>query len=252
MPNPSLADRALGFAERHIPGRPLVLINVWDVMSALTVAKPGAAALATSSWAVADAHGLTDGEMLPFEAQRTLAAEISKLCDLPLTVDLERGYAEGEGTLQSNVEALIEAGVVGVNLEDGLPQQKLRDAETQARRISAVRSAADAKGVPLFLNARTDLFFVEGQDAAVVESALERAALYVDAGASGLFAPGLTDPALIETLCARSPLPVNVMSDLETAPRTLAELGVARISVGPAAYLAVKASLARLAEGHRL
>lgn len=249
MTDAAYADRAAAFARLHVPGRPLALANVWDVASARWVAAAGARALATSSWAVADALGHADGEALPFEAQRALAAAITAASDLPLSVDMERGYGEDPGTLAANVRALVGAGAVGVNLEDGLPGSALRPTDAQASRLSAARAAADALGAPLFINARTDVFFVQGGSQASVEDALARAEAYGAAGASGLFVPGLADPRLIAELCRRSPLPVNVMTGAGASLSSLAELGVARVSLGPATYLAARAAVQGVAAG---
>ena len=144
------------------------------------------------------------------------------------------------------------AGAVGCNLEDSFPADgSLRHATDQAARLAAVRAAAERAGVALFVNARTDVFFqapADAHDAAMVDAALERARAYADAGASGLFVPGVVSETLIARLAAASPLPLNVMVMPATPPRArLAELGVARISHGPGPYLGAMQWLAQAA-----
>ncbi len=238
--------RAERFHSLHRAGQPLVLFNAWDAGSARAVAEAGAAAIATGSWSVAAANGFDDGERLPLafaldNLRRIVAAATAPPHDLPVTIDLESGYGEAPEQVAATVAAALEAGAVGCNLEDSFPETgKLRETAAQAARLAQARKAADAAGIALFLNARTDVFFQKpaaAHDMAMVEQALERARAYAEAGASGLFAPGVVDEALIGRLAEASPLPLNVMALPGTPPRArLAELGVARISHGPGPY----------------
>lgn len=226
------------FAALHQPRKPLVLFNIWDAGSAAAVAQAGAKALATGSLSMAGAQGYADGEALPFDALLAGICRITEVSSLPLSVDVETGYAADLPALCTNATALREAGVVGCNLEDRLiGRDELRPAERQAERIATVAEAG------LFINARTDLFLaplLAGEDpnrADLVEEALVRAGVYHRAGAGCLFVPGLSDPELIRELCAASPLPVNVMRlDGMVNNAELAALGVARISYGPAPW----------------
>lgn len=238
-PRTGLARRL--HALHHGP-QPLLLFNAWDAGSAKTIAACGAHALATSSWAVAAACGMDDGERLPLDATLEVIARIASLCDLPLTADLERGYGDAAAT----VARAIDAGAVGCNLEDGL-ESGLRPTSEQAALIGQARTAADAAGLPFFINARTDQFLQEPagtHDMAMLEQVLARAHAYAAAGADGLFVPGLIQPALIGALAARSPLPVNIMV-MPGCPSLaeLARLGVARVSHGPGPYLAAMQAL---------
>lgn len=230
------------FKSLHQPGNPLVLFNAWDAGSARAVAEAGASAIATGSWAVAAANGFSDGESLPLPLALENLRRVVATVELPVTVDLEAGYAENAGGVGRTVEAAIDAGAVGCNLEDGLPGDgRLRDGVTAARRIAAAQDAARSVAGGFFINARTDVFFqkpADAHDATMVDAALERARAYADAGADGLFVPGLVDDALIARLVEGSPLPVNIMVVPEASTRArLAELGVARISHGPGPYL---------------
>lgn len=224
------------FAALHIPGQPLILMNVWDAGSAKAVAAAGAKAIATGSWSVAAAHGFADGEALPLDTVLATAGEIVAATDLTVSVDFERGYGADTNEVAASCAKLLETGVIGVNLEDDLAP--ISDA---AARVKAARDSG------LFVNARTDLFIKSDpatHDDAMVDAAIERAKAYADAGAGCFFAPFLGDERLIAKLCKASPLPVNIMR-LGSPPtiERLAELGVARISHGPAPYRNVMAQL---------
>lgn len=238
--------RAECFHALHHASQPLVLFNAWDAGSARAVAEAGAPAVATGSWSVAAANGFDDGEQLPLafaldNLRRIVAAATASPYDLPVTIDLESGYGEAPGQVMATVAAALEAGAVGCNLEDSFPATgKLREATAQTARLAQARQAADAAGIALYLNARTDVFFQKPaaeHDVAMVDEALQRARAYAEAGASGLFVPGVVDEVLIGRLAKASPLPLNVMAMPGTPPRArLAELGVARISHGPGPY----------------
>jgi len=226
----------------HIPGKPLVLFNIWDVGSARAVALAGAKAIATGSWSVAHANGYDDGEQTPLALAIDNLRRIACVIDLPVTIDLESGYGAAAEGVGSTVHLAIEAGAVGCNLEDSIPASgKLRGAFDQADRIRIARRAADEAKVNFFINARTDVFFQQPanqHDDAKVAKAVERAHVYAEAGADGLFAPGLTNLTLIARLAEASPLPINIMVVDSTSPLSaLAEHGVARVSHGPRPYL---------------
>ncbi|NHN56982.1 isocitrate lyase/phosphoenolpyruvate mutase family protein [Calidifontibacter sp. DB0510] len=235
------------FLDLHHPGDPVVLVNAWDAGSARTIADAGAAAIATGSWSVAAAHGYADGEQLPLDLTLTVVREITAAVDLPVTVDLEHGYGETPADVARSVAAAVDAGAVGCNLEDGLAGGGLRDLPEQCDRLAAAREAV---GDHFVLNARTDIFLNTDpatHDHAKVTEALDRAEAFTAAGASSLFVPGLTDAELIRRVVAGSPLPVNVMASDPADVDALAALGVARISFGPAPYLAAVAALGRFA-----
>jgi 2-methylisocitrate lyase-like PEP mutase family enzyme len=233
-------EKAKRFAELHVKGKPLVLYNAWDAGSAKAILAAGAKAIATSSWSVAEAHGYRDGEAIPIALAEQIVARVAATIDAPVTVDFEGGYSEDDGELAGNVVRLLDLGVIGINFEDRVVKGAgLHDIDRQARRISAIRTAAEQKGIELFINARTDVFFEHGDDAAhAVGEALDRAEAYAVAGASSYFVPGLVDDALIGRICEGVSLPVNVMV-MEGVPSNarLAELGVARISYGPIPYI---------------
>jgi methylisocitrate lyase len=230
------------FRGLHVPGTPLVLLNVWDAGSARAVASAGAKAIATSSWSVANANGFADGENLPPALAIANLGRIVAATDLPVTVDLESGYGVTPEEVGRTIALAIEAGAIGCNLEDSFPVNgTLRNVDDQRARIRQVRKAADAAGIAFFLNARTDVFFQKptGRDRdEMLRETMERADAYAAAGADGIFAPGLQEIDLIERLAEASSLPLNIMVSGGTpSARVLADHGVARISHGPGPYL---------------
>lgn len=234
------ADRARAFTVLHQPGTPLVLYNCWDAGSGAAIAKGGAPALATGSWSVAAAQGYTDGEALPLETLLHIATRITATCDLPVSLDFEGGYAVATDALRKNIAGVLAAGIIGINFEDRVVQgEGLHDIETQTARIAAIRAEADTHDVPLYINARTDLFLQSDpvEHSQHIDAAITRGKAYAEAGASGFFIPGLSDPDMIRTICGAVSLPVNAMCLDVTADVTpLAATGVARISFGPAPY----------------
>jgi 2-methylisocitrate lyase-like PEP mutase family enzyme len=244
--NADWETKARTFAALHVPGAPLILYNVWDAGSAAIVAEAGAKAIATGSWSVAAAHGFADGEKMPLDLAVANLERIVAAVDLPVTIDLEGGY----GDAAAAAARVRRAGAVGCNIEDRVVGgEGLFPAERHAARLAALREAA---GPGFFINARCDVFLKapkEAHDEALLDEAMARGAAYAEAGADGLFLPGLVDEALIGAACARSPLPVNIMVWPGTPPlRRLAALGVARISHAGAPW---RAAMDALAEGAR-
>ncbi len=229
------------FHELHVKGDPVILFNIWDPGSAKTVADAGAKAIATGSWPVAAAHGYPDGEQIPLDLAIDNLSRIVGAVDLPVSADLEGGYGAAPDTVAATVTRACEAGAAGFNFEDQIVGgEGLYDIADQATRISAARNAAETSGPPAFINSRTDLFLKakpDTHDQAMLEDAIARAKAYAEAGANGFFAPGLADEGFIRRLCEASPLPVNIIA-LPHVPdaKTLAGLGVARISYGPVPY----------------
>jgi methylisocitrate lyase len=234
--------KAEQFMALHVPGRPLVLFNIWDAGGARAVAAAGVKAIATGSWSVANANGFADGERMPLALAIDNLRRIVGVTELPVTIDLESGYGDAAAVVGETVGLAIDAGAVGCNLEDSFPANgTLREIVDQSDRIRRAREVADAAGIRFFINARTDVFFQrppEQHDEAMVLEAIERARAYAGAGADGLFAPGLVDITLIARLTKASPLPLNIMVGEATPPlRALAGHGVARVSHGPRPYL---------------
>ncbi|MDB4223891.1 isocitrate lyase/phosphoenolpyruvate mutase family protein [Granulosicoccus sp.] len=235
------AEKANKLKALHVAGSPLVLYNIWDAGSSRVLARNGAKAIATGSWSVAAAQGYRDGEFIPLDFVLMIVERITKTTDLPVTVDFEGGYAVEPEPLAVNVTRIIQAGAVGINFEDQIVGGSgLHSISDQVERIEAVRKAATDADVPLFINARTDLFLKESDasvHASLIDDAIERMSAFDEAGADGFFVPGLTDKELVREVCAQSSLPVNVMvkGDLNNISE-IQTLGVSRISFGPGPY----------------
>lgn len=231
-------------------GTVLVLPNAWDVASARLIEQAGARAVATTSAGVAWSLGAPDGNKLSRDRAVDVVARIASGAGVPVTADIESGFGATPREVGDTVRAVADAGAAGINIEDG-DYPGLRSVEEQAERIAAARAAA-----PLFVNARIDtyLFRVGDPDARQADT-VTRAKAFADAGADGVFVPGVVDPEVIRTLASQIPVPLNVLAGPGAPPvGALAGLGVARVSVGSgiaqAAYsLAVRCAKEMLTDG---
>src|SRR5262245_31894577 len=233
----ALIRRAEAFHAMHAGTSPLILLNAWDAASAAVFARAGAAALGTTSAGVAWSAGYPDGERIGFADLLRTVSNICRVVELPVSVDIERGFGADPGEVARNVAEVIDAGGIGINIEDGIDPATngLWPAPIAAERIAEIRAVANARGVPLFINARTDVYFLRAQDPERrFEEAAGRLNLYARAGADSAFAPGLTDTTEIARLVARLVLPLNVYAGYAGVPpiAQLAAAGVRRISVG--------------------
>jgi 2-methylisocitrate lyase-like PEP mutase family enzyme len=232
----SQRDQALLFHSLHTNDPVLILANAWDVASARIVEAAGASAIATTSAGVAWSLGYPDGDQLDRDRAIDLVARIAAAVQRPVTADIESGYARQADGVGDSVTGFLEAGAVGINLEDAHHggSAPLRDTADQAERIAAARAAADSAGIALFINARTDTYLRSvGDPDQRLDETLERAAAYLAAGASGVFVPGVSDPNVISALANGIAAPLNVLVG-PGSPTTdeLAGLGVARVSAG--------------------
>ena len=233
-----MTDHARRFHDLHQQGS-FVLPNAWDAASAAVIAAAGAVAIATTSSGVSWALGVPDGERLGREETVPPAARLARVLHLPVTADVDPGYGPPPADVAATVEAVIDAGAVGVTLEDppATGDEPLRGIDDQCERIAAARAAADRSGAPFVINARTDVFlYAVGDPADREDVAIARGERYAEAGGDCLFVPGVVDAAVIERLVARSPLPLNILlgAGRGPSPGELGRLGVRRISVGGA------------------
>lgn len=224
------------FRSLHHDGPPLALANAWDVASAVVIESAGAPAVATTSAGVAWSLGTPDGNLLGRDAAIALIARVAGAVAVPLTADIEGGFADDADGVGETVRAVLEAGAVGINLEDVAPGagDRLRDADDQAQRVAAARAAADSFGVHLFINARIDTYLRSiGEPDSRFDDATSRAARYLEAGADGIFVPGVVDPETIRLLVSAIPAPLNILvgPGAPSVPE-LAALGVRRASLG--------------------
>lgn len=240
-------DRARSFAALHVAGEPILLPNAWDVASARIVAAAGARAVATTSAGMAWSAGHPDGGRLGRDEAIALLARITHAVDQPVSADIERGYGESAEAVAETIAACLDAGAVGVNLEDSL-----RPVEEQQLRISAARSAAEDAGVPLFINARIDTHALGGIGGGDwLDETVARARAYAEAGASGIFVLGALGVDSVRALTGAATLPVNVAFGPGTLSiGELATAGASRISAGSsiaeAAYSLVAAQAASM------
>ncbi|MFJ8769612.1 isocitrate lyase/PEP mutase family protein [Streptomyces clavifer] len=234
-------DNARLFRSLHTPAAPLALANAWDVASARVIEAAGAPAIATTSAGVAWSLGSPDGDFLARDRALKLIDRIVAAVAVPVTADIEGGYGKDAADVAETVAGVLAAGAVGVNIEDGT-----RPPAELASRLATARQSADRAGADLFLNARIDTFLLGlGDPDTRLKETLDRAHLYVDAGADGIFVPGVTDTATIAALARDISVPLNVMAG-PGAPRVaeFGALGVARVSLGSgvaqAAYTAAR------------
>ncbi len=236
----SQQTHAEAFRALHDVNAPTLLLpNAWDAASAQLIAQWGGKAVATTSAGVSWAHGFPDGERLPHIAHLAAIREITRIVAIPVTVDVESGYSNDPNVVVNFVSDMIEAGAVGINIEDGISPPDLF-----AAKITAVRALARKMGIDLFINARTDVYLrgLASPDNAMRET-IERARLYKNAGADGIFVPGLANLVEMREIAAAVQLPLNIMALPGIASvRTLAEHGVRRISVGAALHQATLAA----------
>jgi 2-methylisocitrate lyase-like PEP mutase family enzyme len=220
---------AVEFRAMHRPGDPFVLPNAWDLSSARWLHAAGHPVLGTTSLGVAVAAGLPDGAGLAATETLDLATRLTAAA-IPVTVDLEAGFSDDPEEVGSLAARLARLGVVGVNIEDSGPDGRLVDPELAAAKVAAIAAAAPG----LYLNARTDPFWIDGDDDTTERhaEAVSRAVRYLAAGATGIFVPGAIPLATIAALATEIPAPVNVLVQPDVPVRRLADAGVARVSTG--------------------
>jgi len=245
-------QRAQDLLALHQPGNPIVLINVWDVVSARLIERSGARAIATTSAGIAWALGYPDGERIPREEMLGVVERIARAVSVPVTADLEAGYGPRASDVAETVRLAIGAGAVGMNLEDCIEEpgggaERLLPIDVATERVVAARAAAGATNIPFVINARTDVFLRNvGDPAARLGHAVERANAYRAAGADSLFVPGVRDAETIGALAREIDGPLNVVVGPGTPSRgELGRLGVARISLGAGAMRAALGALVR-------
>ena len=230
------AEKAAQLKKLHLGSKILVMANAWDVISARIVEETGFPAVATTSAGVAASLGFADGEHVSRDAMLEVVARIARAVRVPVTADMEAGYGETPADMIETARALIEAGAVGLNLEDvtGDSESSLVGLQLQVEKIVAMREAAASAGVELVINARTDVYLMPiGPEETRFERTVERLRAYARAGASCVFAPGVKDANTILKLVQAVEAPLNILMMPGTPSITeLEKLGVARASIG--------------------
>ncbi|MFF5080024.1 isocitrate lyase/phosphoenolpyruvate mutase family protein [Actinoplanes sp. NPDC000266] len=217
-----MTEKAALLRSLHTPGNPLVLVNAWDAATARIAAAAGSPAVATTSAGVAWSLGAADGDALGRDDAIALIRRVVAAVSVPVTADIESGFGATPADVAETVRLVVEAGAAGVNIEDGT-----RTVDEQAARITAARRAA---GEDLFINARLDAYLRGRGD---LDETVARAAALVEAGADGIFVPGVVDPSTVAALAERITAPLSILTG-PGAPTVgeLAKLGVARVSLG--------------------
>jgi 2-methylisocitrate lyase-like PEP mutase family enzyme len=231
------------FAALHHGPLPLLLPNAWDVPSALAFLAAGYPAIGTTSQGVASSLGRPDASRSTREANLTLARALVRL-RVPITIDAEDGYDDDPAAVAGYVAELAGIGVAGVNLEDSLDGRLLEPA-AYAAKVAAVK----ARTPDVFVNARVDTYWFHQDD--TVEATLARATAYVDAGADGVFVPGLGEPDAVREVAGSLPVPLNVLPVAGLGLSDLAALGVRRVSTGSLPYRTALAAAVTAAEAVR-
>lgn len=240
--------KAEQFHKLHQAGpAPLVLVNVWDAASAKVVQEAGATAIATSSSAISWSLGYRDGDHVPWGLAMAVLGRVVAATSLPVTADIETGYGRSDDELRATINAVLDAGAVGINIEDS-GTEPLADIAEQSRRIALIRAAADERGIPLYINARTDTYLSGAFPEAAYGETLARAASYLQAGADGIFVPGVLDLHTLHQLSAGIAAPLNALGGLGApSPMELHDAGVRRVSIGGNTAKAAYAKVARVA-----
>ena len=252
MPDAEQKKRAEALRTMHRGPGTLLLVNAWDVASARIVQETGFPAIATTSAGIAFTQGFPDGQKIPAERMIAAIAQIAAAVRVPVTADVEAGYGQRPEDASGTARQVIEAGAVGMNFEDVTenPDHPLTELNLQVERIRAIRETAGKLGVPLVVNARTDVYLARvGEPSRRYDETLRRLAAYRDAGADCLFVPGVGDRETIGRIVTDLKYPINILA-VPGAPSIpeLVALGVKRISLGSGPMRASLGFLRRLAQ----
>ncbi len=233
----SRSEKEKQFHQLHHNDQLLVLPNIWNALGARLLEEIGYQAVATASASIAFTNGYKDGEKIPFDELIFILKRIVKSANIPVTADVESGYAANNSVLKENIKRLIDTGIAGINFEDSKhDEQKLFSKEEQSEKINVIKNTASDNGSSLFVNARTDVFIKQNHlsKEEKLAEAIERGKAYKDAGADGFYPIFLKEKESLKIVVEEVMLPVNILM-LPGIPDfdELKEIGVARISLGP-------------------
>jgi 2-methylisocitrate lyase-like PEP mutase family enzyme len=249
---PDQKKKTEAFRAMHRAPDVLVLPNAWDVISARIFEEAGFPAIATTSAGIAFTLGYPDGQKISRDEMLAAVSRIAAAVEVPVTADVESGYGDRPEDAAQTALAVIAAGAAGMNLEDAAyhEERALVDLPLQLEKIGAVKETAHTSGVPIVLNARTDVYLLEiGKPESRYEVALKRLSAFRDAGAECLFVPGLRDAETIRRIVSEVRHPVNILAGpgSPSIPE-LQSLGVARVSLGSSPFRATLGLLRRMAQ----
>jgi 2-methylisocitrate lyase-like PEP mutase family enzyme len=235
--NKEQTKKAEEFLSLHYTGKLLILPNIWDPLGALILQQTGFPAAATASAAIAFSLGSDDGEKLSFETMLKSIRLIASSVAIPVTADIEAGYAENPAVVAENIKQVIRAGAVGINIEDSYSNKAgFYPVDLQCERINAIRKMAGKEGIHLVINARTDVNMNDKHSTtkAKVEETIKRLNAYSDAGADCVYPVMIGDKKTLIQIRSRIKSPINVYASPETTPmKELEEIGINRLSIGP-------------------
>jgi len=255
MSKRSQKQKAEDFLHLHTNGDLLVFPNVWNPIGARVLAAKGYPAVATASAALSASLGYVDGERIKRSTLIEFIGRIARSVDIPVTADIEAGYGGSSAELEETSRLVIEAGVVGVNIEDSLEEGgALRPVAEQCQRISLVRQAAERLGIHLVINARIDCFLSSllPDRTQAMEEAAARAKAYSEAGADCIYPIGPGDEKTVQMLRDRIPYPINILGSPTAAPLSvLRRIGINRVSFGPFVFRSCLRSFVNIVEGLR-
>lgn len=231
------------FRKVHKKNKPLILLNIWDVASAHKLSTQKIKLIPTGSYAMSDYYGYQDGEQMPFNELLDYVKEMDPVNNY-ITVDIETGYAANLAELAQNIEAIVESGAVGINIEDKKSNtEALYSVAEQSERLVAIKQKLAELKQDLFINVRTDTYFTgdsneNNQNEQLLEQTITRIKAYEKTGIDGIFIPGLKNTEHIKKIAAQTTLPINIMLDIkEDSISDYLNSGVSRISFGPSIYL---------------
>jgi 2-methylisocitrate lyase-like PEP mutase family enzyme len=245
------AEKARRFLALHKGPKTLLLPNAWDVASARIFEEAGFAAIATTSAGIANSLGYPDGQHIRPEEMLEMVRRIAEAVSVPVTADMEAGYGQTPEEVAATARGVLEAGAVGMNLEDTFEERadSLMDLNLQKEKIHAILDVARSAGIPLVLNARSDVILAGvGEPSTRTKRTIERLEAYRDAGAPSLFAPGVRDKETIAQLVRGVHGPLNILATAGTPPISeLEQIGVARVTLGSGPMRATMGLVARIA-----
>ncbi|GJM61564.1 isocitrate lyase/phosphoenolpyruvate mutase family protein [Persicobacter diffluens] len=243
-------EKALYFQSLHQQQAPLILPNAWHAGSAVIFQKAGFQAIGTTSAGMAYTLGYPDGEKIQLEDILSLTEQIQKRISLPLSVDMEMGYGKCPESIAQNIKKVIEAGAVGINIEDGLPSGQLADLEFQTAVIERLSALKKEMGIPFVINARSCVLWLKiGETEENINIATQRAKAFQKAGADCIFLPGATDYDTVKKLKDQIDAPLNIiLNRLSPDLRKLQNLGVNRVSIGSAGVRSVLQNILSFSE----
>lgn len=229
--------KAENFLSLHKGEKMLLLPNIWDPIGARILGAKGFPAVATASAAISSSLGYKDGEKIKFETHLEIIRRIADAVQIPVTADIESGYSSDFSGLKKNIGLLIDTGAVGINIEDNTGVEgELRSVDEQCHRISAVREAAENRGVHLVINARTDCFLSKANKPKeeLIADAIKRADEYTKAGADCIYPVGVLDLGTVQILRKEIKSPINILGSAKSVSlKTLHQIGINRVSFGP-------------------